>query len=127
MLGARRALFGFAGGFAITDMYVNSLCLSDIYTEPSSRASSTGMDFIGNIVKNVGGAFSMPPPPLPLTSLREDIESAICRNRIAGTMCVCLLLSFGGLWPLIGSGAAVLFDGEDGTERYTAVKRWLRQ
>ncbi|RNF14441.1 uncharacterized protein Tco025E_05846 [Trypanosoma conorhini] len=126
MFAARRALFGLAGGFAITDMYVNSVCLSDMYAEPPPRLRPAGGDFIGNLVKRVGDSLSAPPPPPPLTSLREDIEAALRRNRVAGTLCVCTLVSFGGIWPVLGSAAAILFDGEDGTERYTAVKDWLQ-
>ncbi|ESL06316.1 hypothetical protein TRSC58_06012 [Trypanosoma rangeli SC58] len=125
MFAARRALFGVAGGFAITDMYVNSVSLSDIHTAPPPRSSPAGGDFIGNIVKRVSDPF-FPPPPPRLISLREDIESTLRQNRIAGTLCICTLVAFGGLWPVLGSAAAILFDGEDGTERYTAVKDWLQ-
>ncbi|RNF10415.1 hypothetical protein TraAM80_01588 [Trypanosoma rangeli] len=126
MFAARRALFGLAGGFAITDMYVNSVSLSDLHTAPPLRSSPAGGDSVGDIAKRVSDIFFPPPLPPPLISLREDIESTLRQNRIAGTLCICTLVAFGGLWPVLGSAAAILFDGEDGTERYTAVKDWLQ-
>lgn len=126
MLAVRRALFGVAGGFAITDMYVNAVRISDVYTDPPKPKppQSTGLSLMDNVVRRLTAAVSVPPPP---TSLPEDVENALSRHRVAGTLIVGTLIFSGGVWSMVGSGAAIVFDGEDGAGRYTAVKEWLQR
>lgn len=134
MLSLRRTLFGLVGGFAITDMYIDCTCLADIRFDPSPPPvrEHTGHNLVDRIIGLIAEPLSgllppPPPPPLPPTSLREDLALALQQNRVVGTLLGLMVVSSGGVWSLIGSSAAIAFNGADGVERYSALREWLRR
>ncbi|ORC91231.1 uncharacterized protein TM35_000062360 [Trypanosoma theileri] len=129
----RRSLFSLAGGFMITDFYVNCVNITNFRLEPlptiyvedkKESTSNSKSSIIYGIARRVGMAADTY-DEMPITSLRDDIEMFMQRNTLVGAMVVCTLVSFGGLWSLLGSASAIAFDGESGSYRYAAVKDWL--
>ncbi|KAH9577744.1 hypothetical protein LSM04_002107 [Trypanosoma melophagium] len=134
MFAPRRALFGLAGGFMITDFYVNCVNVMDIRLDPIPtlrienirEGKSNSNNSIMDVIRRRMGRASIVYEEMPATSLREDIERFMQKNTLVAALLVCTLVSFGGIWSLIGSASAVAFDGESGADRYEAVKEWLK-
>ena len=115
--GIRIALFKFAGGFAIADLY--SGALRQFIAEHVSEAPP-----------QKAGWFSRGPPPRPplppprfeLDTLRGDLDAWVEDNQILALAVVFMLVVGGGPASVCGAVTCIAFDGESGQDRYVTVK-----
>ncbi|CBH14098.1 hypothetical protein, conserved [Trypanosoma brucei gambiense DAL972] len=124
MLRIRRTAFSFLGGFAIADFYVNCTNLDDIQSELGVQAVErvASPNYFSWIFRSTP---VKPQQPAFGSTLREDAELLFQKSPLSGAALVFTAVSLGGIWSLLGSCAAVVLDGDEGSERYDALKRWL--
>ncbi|KAG8344657.1 hypothetical protein TRVL_04506 [Trypanosoma vivax] len=114
----RRAVFGVFSGYTITDFCMNTLCLP-VEDRRSHQQSVHAPSFLDRIFAEPVTQFHQ------VSTLRGDIEDLLLGSPFWGSMLMMVVVSFGGVWAIAGAAAAVALDGDEGAERYAAVKEWL--
>lgn len=100
LTGLRRMIFGFVGGMATTNFYLDA-----VTTSPYRQTQQHG----GKGPKKV---------LIQTTSLADDMEHWIQRNEVAASLLLGLLVISGSLSSIFGAATAVYFDGPQGAARY---------
>lgn len=116
MLGSvQRSLFRFIGGYAIVDLYSNAVRVDApvVVTQQKKGWFSSSKS-----------ATVVPPQPRQFEedTIRGDVEAWIDDNQILALGLVSLTVLGGGPMALAGAATSIVFDGEDGTERYITLK-----
>jgi hypothetical protein len=116
MLGSvQRSLFRFVGGYAIVDLYSNAVRVDTPIVETQQKKGwfSSG--------KSTATA-TFQPRQYEEDTIRGDVEAWIDDNQILALSVISLTVLGGGPMALAGAATSIVFDGEDGTERYITLK-----
>eukprot|EP00388_Colpodella_angusta_P047228 GDKK01072075.1.p1 GENE.GDKK01072075.1~~GDKK01072075.1.p1 ORF type:complete len:141 (-),score=8.90 GDKK01072075.1:76-456(-) len=112
----RSAFFRTAGGFAITDFYLNALPLNDTPPQPTPSTNRWWWPFGRS-----------PQPRLEdyvEQTFREDLTELVQDYQTAAMVGTGATLLMGGPWALAGSAMAVFSDTQEGLNIYLRVKDW---
>jgi hypothetical protein len=110
----QRSLFRFVGGYAIVDLYSNAVRVEPPVTVKSERQ--------GWFSRTSAPPPSQQPRQFEEDTLRGDVETWIDENQVMALGIVCFSLLGGGPLSIAGAATSIAFDGDDGTDRYIALK-----
>lgn len=126
----RGAVFRFAGGFALTDMYacaVRPVVTEEPLAEDVSDANRRWFSWL----PGRGGAATAPHAPNRVLqgadrfepdTLRGDLDLWMEQNSFLSLGAMSFLVLSGGGWSIAGAACSIAFDGDVGRDRYITMR-----